>query len=122
MKHLSIFVFAAVTSSLGCGSDSGTSNTSVDCSAQDVPTYDTFGQAFMTEYCASCHSASVKGAARMSAPTDDQFDELAEIQHKSDELTNEVVTERSMPYGNASKKPSDDERKLFDTWMRCGAK
>ena len=121
MKHLSMFAFATILGAAACGSDTSSGNTGTDCSAQDAPTYETFGQAFMADYCASCHSASVKGADRMGAPTDDVFDDLSAIQQKSDELTNEIVTERSMPYGADSKKPSDEERKLFGAWMACGA-
>jgi uncharacterized membrane protein len=122
MKHSRVFGIAALLTLMACGSDSSSSDNKVDCAAQDTPTYETFGQAFVADYCASCHSASVMGAARMAAPTDDQFDKLSEIQRKKDELLNEVVTEEAMPFGPDSKKPSADERKLFETWMLCGAK
>lgn len=104
-----------------CGDDKD-EGSDVDCSAADVPTYETFGKAFVEDYCASCHAGTVTGAARNGAPVGDTFDTLAEIQAKSDQLHEEVTIEKAMPFGAASKKPSAEERELFGTWMECGAK
>jgi uncharacterized membrane protein len=83
-------------------------------------TYTNFGQAFMTTYCASCHAGSVTGAARQGAPTGDVFDTLSQIHAKSDDIIHEVAVEKSMPYGAASKKPTDAERQQLGEWLACG--
>lgn len=83
-------------------------------------TYNNFGRAFLTTYCSSCHAATVTGAARQNAPSGDVFDTLAQVKAKSDEVVHEVTVEKSMPYGSASKKPTDAERVQLGEWLVCG--
>jgi uncharacterized membrane protein len=103
-----------------CGDDDDASGG--DCSASDAPTYDTFGRAFIDEYCASCHGANVTGTARNGAPAGATLSTLAEIQAQADALRQVVSIGKTMPAEEASKKPSDEERELFGTWMACDAK
>jgi uncharacterized membrane protein len=49
------------------------------------------------------------------------FDTVEQARAKSDEVTNEVTIEKSMPFGPSSLKPSATERELFGEWVACGA-
>lgn len=102
----------------------------IGCSDEKAPecpstgttlTYTSFGHSFMDTYCASCHAASVTGTARQGAPTDQVFDTLAQVRAKSDDIMHEAVVEKEMPYGSASKKPTDAERAQLGEWLACGA-
>jgi len=74
----------------------------------------------MTEYCASCHAASVTGTARKGAPTNDVFDTVTQIRNAKSELLKEVVTMKSMP-PSGSAQPSTSERTLLAEWLNCDA-
>jgi uncharacterized membrane protein len=116
---LKMMCVSLVLVAAACG-DSTSSNGDASCTAADAPTYETFGQAFMTDYCSSCHSASVTGTARLGAPPEDVFDTLAQIQGNTEELAHEVES-KAMPFPTAKKFPTDAERALFTQWMSCGA-
>lgn len=68
--------------------------------------YESFGHAFLSEYCTSCHS---------ELTLDNTVRTIAE----SIEL--EVVTLRTMPPANNDAQPTADERNLLGEWLRCGA-
>ncbi|MEY4630768.1 MAG: hypothetical protein RIQ81_888 [Pseudomonadota bacterium] len=78
-----------------------------------------FGRAYTRKYCASCHSASLTGAARLGAPEGVNFDSA------SDALTQRVVMLRVAAPENGSMPPSvpvsPSERALFREWLNCGA-
>lgn len=101
----------------GSSANAGSGGAGASCS---TVTYATFGQTFLTTYCLGCHGGTVTGAARQGAPTDAVFDTLAEVKAASRKLMTEVVTKRTMPFGNAMK-PTDAERTEFGQWLSCGA-
>lgn len=101
----------------GSSANTGSGGAAASCSTL---TYASFGQNFLSTYCLGCHGGTVTGAARMGAPTDAVFDTLAEVKAESRKLMSEVVTKRTMPFGNA-KKPTDAERTEFGQWLSCGA-
>jgi uncharacterized membrane protein len=104
-----------------CGSDEADDDVTASRCADTTLTYASFGKGFVTSYCASCHAASVTGNARLGAPVDDVFDTRAQIARKVDELKEQVVVMKTMPFGNSTAKPSDAERVKFGQWLDCGA-
>lgn len=86
-------------------------------------TYENFGKQFFADYCLSCHSSKVKGAARMSAPDDHNFDTLAEIDLLIDHVDQKAAkgpssTNLSMP--PSGKRPTEEERAKLGEWLACG--
>jgi len=108
-----------VVSGAACGSDDpeAPSDTCVDATLD----YATFGKPFVSSYCVSCHGGSVKGSARMGAPADAVFDTQAQIAAKADQIKEQVVALKAMPFGTSSVKPSDADRVKFGNWLDCGA-
>src|SRR5688500_439205 len=53
--------------------------TGTECPQESTLTFANFGEAFMEDYCLRCHSSSVVGVDREGAPSDHNFDTLAEI-------------------------------------------
>lgn len=120
-KRLSGILGVAALATIGCGDDdSGEADAVTDASACADLSYDSFGKKFMDDYCASCHAASVKGAARMAAPPEDVFDTLAQIKADKAELKDQVTVLKAMPFPTADAQPSDDERAKFAQWLACG--
>jgi len=119
-----VLALAALSS---CGSDnaaaeSGGASGAV-CPTDSALTYETFGRAFMEDYCTRCHSSALTGAARNGAPSDHNFDTLAgiqatEVEHLDEEAAagpNRVNT--SMP--PTGQMPSEAERRQFGEWLKC---
>ena len=125
----------SVSMALACGC-SGSSEESeqpsgATCLNTQTLTYDNFGSAFFTSYCLSCHSSSKSGEARKDAPTDVNFDSLADIKMHSTQIDIEAAaspkrTNTSMPPGFDQSPPkgtypSPDERMKLGEWLACGA-
>jgi uncharacterized membrane protein len=95
------------------------------CPDDSTLTYDNFAKGFFSEYCLSCHSKNVKGAARMGAPADHNFDSLAAIELLQDHIdqmaaAGDKQTNVTMPKSNP--KPTLAERKKLGEWIACGLK
>lgn len=79
----------------------------------------------MTNYCVSCHSSSLSGSARQSAPSNIDFDSLAAIHASGLALIDEYAasgpshTNTTMPLTDP--RPSLEERQELGTWLACGA-
>jgi uncharacterized membrane protein len=84
-------------------------------------TYTSFAKPFIGSYCASCHGASVTGTSRLGAPVDDVFDTRAQVAAKADDIKEQVVVMKTMPFGNGTPKPSDADRVKLGQWLSCGA-
>lgn len=111
-----------------CGSDKAAADSGgpsgAVCPTGSTLTYDTFGQAFMEDYCTRCHSSALTGAARNGAPSDHDFDTLAGIQDTEVEHLDEQaaggpdgVNTIMPPTGS---KPTEAERRQFGEWLACG--
>ena len=124
---------AASISLVACGSDdvrdddhradeSAGTPSGAGCPSSDAPTYATFGKDFMTKYCTRCHSSAVKGAARMMAPGDHNFDTLDEIALMVEHIDQaaaagpDEVNTRMPP---SDPKPSMLEREKLGQWLAC---
>ncbi len=94
------------------------------CPDGSTLTYENFGEEFFTKYCNRCHSKDVKGADRMSAPADHNFDTLEEVellaQHIDQLAAAGKVTNTKMPISDP--KPTLEERKKLGEWIACGLK
>jgi cytochrome c5 len=99
-------------------------DTGAVCPDDSTLTYDNFGADFMTKYCNSCHAESVKGAARMEAPADHNFDTRAEIELLAKHIDEYAGsgpdnTNTHMPPAG-SPAPSKDDRAKLSEWIACG--
>lgn len=95
------------------------------CPSNSTLTYDNFAKGFFSSYCLRCHSEKVTGSARMGAPTDHNFDTLAEIELLGEHIDQMAAsgpesTNDDMPPSNP--KPNLEERKKLGEWIACGFK
>ena len=94
------------------------------CPDGSTLTYKNFADGFFSSYCRSCHSAKVKGTARMMAPDDHNFDTLEEIELLAEHIDQVAAagpsnTNQKMPPATAKAKPSDDDRRKLGEWLAC---
>lgn len=113
----------------GCGSDEhGDAHTlasGATCPSTGGPTAADFGHAFLRTHCLSCHSASVKGAAREGAPSGVDFDTLEDVRRQAAAIDSHSAAgpgsvNTSMPPASRPA-PSMDERLKLGRWLACGA-
>jgi uncharacterized membrane protein len=113
----------------GCGGEEGHEHegiaTGATCPTTGAPTAQSFGTAFLQTYCLPCHSASVTGDARQSAPTDTNFDTLADVRLHSSHIDLHAAagpnaTNTEMPPAKRAQ-PTQQERELLGQWLACGA-
>jgi hypothetical protein len=112
----------------GCDTEStshDTLTTKSICPSDSTLTYATFGKAFMENYCTRCHSSTLEGAARHGAPSDHDFNTLANIH--ATELAHIDAVAAAGPAGTNTKMPTSGnaptqtEREQLGTWIACGA-
>jgi uncharacterized membrane protein len=84
--------------------------------AQSYLDYESFGAAFMSNWCTGCHSDAV--AMRQAAPIDINFDTIDEVRAQSFTIVRSTTVDRSMPPAGG---PSDAERQMLADWIDCGA-
>jgi mono/diheme cytochrome c family protein len=78
-------------------------------------TYQSFGQAFFTTHCTSCHAAASGMAGASSFP----FETQAQIQAEIDDIYERAGgTNQNMPPNGG---PTPDERQQLAEWLSCGA-
>jgi hypothetical protein len=97
--------------------------TGAECPDDSILTYDNFGKKFMADYCTTCHSSSLSGAARNEAPDDHNFDTLADVDLMKEHIdqyagSGPASTNTRMPLGNT--KPTMEERQKLSEWIACG--
>jgi hypothetical protein len=86
-------------------------------------TYESFGRAFMENYCTRCHSSALEGEeARSCAPADHNFDTLDGILFAREHIDEHAaagptVVNDGMPPNGAM--PSAQERRDLGTWLAC---
>lgn len=95
-----------------CGDD-----IDADCRTSQL-TYETFGAPFMANWCNGCHSSALPPGMRQDAPVGVDFDTLDLIRAQALTIVRTTADIRTMPPEGG---PSDDERAMLATWMRCGA-
>jgi uncharacterized membrane protein len=87
-------------------------------------TYATFAEPLLAQYCTSCHSAALAGAARSSAPVGLDFDTLTDVRAAAAAIDRVAgsgpdAVNTDMPPG--SPRPSLDQRVQLAAWLACGA-
>ena len=111
----------------GCGGkddDEGGMATGATCPTTSSLTYESFGRSFMQMYCLRCHSESVQGAARLGAPADHNFDDVALIRALANHIDRNAgagpsATNELMPANDP--RPTLQERQNLSEWLACGA-
>lgn len=94
------------------------------CPDEQTLTWEGFGQGFMEEYCLSCHSGDLVGAARHDAPVGMDFDtvELVRAHAARIDVRSGIgpdAANRTMPNGGLQ--PTEQERRDLAEWLACGA-
>lgn len=94
------------------------------CPTSSTLAYDSFGRAFMEQYCTRCHSSMRTGAAREGAPSDHDFDALAGIKSAIEHIDEQAAggpdhVNTSMP--PSEPRPSEAERRQLGEWLACDA-
>ncbi len=107
----------------GCGSDGeGGGNPPPDPDACETSYLDftSFGEPFLLDWCAGCHSASLPPNMRQMAPADVNFDTIEGVRRFGDRIAARASgpTPTMPPAGG----PSAEERALLAEWISCGAK
>lgn len=98
--------------------------TESECPPDSTLTYSNFAKPFMESYCTQCHHSSLRGEARMGAPSFHDFDTLQGIKVVKahvDQTTaaGPAATNTSMP-PKGYDAPSLEERKQLGEWLACG--
>jgi len=88
-----VLIAVLIGGSMGCGSDDDDhDDPDVSCTGT-IPTY---AEVDAFDKCTTCHSSSLTGTARSSAPVDANFDTAAGAEAHDDEIAHEV-SEGAMP-------------------------
>ena len=94
-------------------------STSLTCPNGTQLSWENFGQAFMLNYCNSCHSSAVTGSDRVGAPDEMNFDTLQDVMTWRINIHGAAAVEQAiMP---PSKHVGSDEKALLSEWLGCGA-
>ena len=86
---------------------------------QNCPfTYESFGKAFLDQYCLRCHvSTKTSAFARGGAPIDANYDETDRLRRDKAGILKLVVDKKKMPPDDP--KPEDAERAKLKAWIEC---
>jgi len=94
------------------------------CPTSNAPTYGSFGSNFFTKYCDDCHSST--STDRHGAPSDVNFDTLADIQKHVDDIDvtsagGPNATNTAMPAldQKVTMEPTQAERELLGQFLAC---
>ncbi|MDX2054019.1 MAG: hypothetical protein SFV15_16580 [Polyangiaceae bacterium] len=94
------------------------------CRSSSAPTYASFGRAYMTTYCTTCHSSQLTGAARKDAPAGTNFDDVESVVAMAEHIDEHAaagpaaVNTQMPPSGP---QPSEAERRQLGQWLACEA-
>lgn len=121
----------------GCTTVSTPTPTKAVCPTPDpmTLTWDSFGQAFMTDFCNDCHTASLPHAERNGAPLYHDYDTLMGVLDTADHVdqftgsgpgaTNTIMPPPrcpSTPGGPLDRdcpQPSEQQRQDLSVWLAC---
>lgn len=119
------FVPASLAIALGCSSaqDRRPTETGVPgdtgadpaCSQPDVPTWESWGEAFFVTWCQSCHSRT--SPRRAGAPEGVDFDSEADVRASAADIRRTVLDFGTMPVGGGL---DATDRDSLDLLLRCG--
>jgi hypothetical protein len=92
--------------------DAGSADAGGGAASCDTLTYDSFGKAFLTKYCVSCHGTTIAQAMV-------RLDTLPGVTAAKAQAKKEVSSGAMPPLGA---KPTADEKTKFGSWIDCGPK
>lgn len=101
---------------IGCKDDEGEEVPEVDCESVDVPSFE---EVAIFDKCKTCHDSSKTGAARMSAPTDINFDDVDSAGQHGMKAAEEVA-EGEMPPADSNITVTEQEKQQLYAWVMCG--
>lgn len=120
-----------------CTSAAPSAPTDTVCPDPDpgTPTWESFGQKFMTDYCTVCHASALPHAQRNGAPLYHDYDTLRGVLLIPDHIDEDAGAgpashNTRMPPGRCPStpggsldrdcpKPSDAERENLSLWLAC---
>jgi hypothetical protein len=90
-----------------------------DCLRDPPLTYDNFGEGFVEQFCAGCHSSLTPEVHRNGAPAGVDFDHYGAVLSWAERIEARVLEPepaRAMPPGGG---PTEEERERLSEWVRC---
>lgn len=100
----------------GCASEAAPEDTAAEwCINQPVVTWDSFGHAFVTTYCTSCHSVN-NTESRYGAPVGSNFDSEADLAAQADRFRARVFDAGDMPVGGGV---YEEDLALMQVYLTC---
>lgn len=122
-RDLALTALIVAGTGAGCGSDGATGgDPPIDPGACETSylDYDNFGEPFLLDWCAGCHSAGLPLNMRQMAPADVNFDTLDGARRFADRIAARATGPMAnMPPAGG---PSAEERAMLAEWIACGAK
>lgn len=101
-------------------------------------TWDSFGKAFMTDFCTSCHSSALPHSQRNGAPLYHDLDTLTGVlvivDHTDEQAGSGPAADNTLmppddcpttpggPLNRSCPKPSEQQRKDLAVWLACERK
>ena len=120
---LALAAAALALGAAGCGSDGtppGGDPPDPDACEESYLDYATFGEPFLLNWCAGCHSTAVPANMRQMAPTDVNFETIEGVHRFQERIAVRAAgPSANMPPAGG---PSAEERALLAEWIACGAK
>lgn len=123
-RDLTLAALIAAGTGAGCGGDGdpGGGDPPIDPGACETSylDYDNFGEPFLLDWCAGCHSAGLPLNMRQMAPPDVNFDTREGVSQFAARIAARASgpTATMPPAGG----PSAEERALLAEWISCGAR
>jgi hypothetical protein len=98
--------------------------TGATCPEGSTLTYESFGRAFMAQYCTRCHSSTLQGTSRQGAPSDHNLDTLEGIEATPAEHIDEEAAAGPLRVNTgmppSAPVPSENARRQLGEWLACG--
>lgn len=99
-----------------CGGEDDDGLPSVDCDAEPTPGFD---EVTAFDKCTACHSSSLSGASRQSAPSSINFDNYDSASQNAD-LAVKAVNRGAMPPPSSNESLTSAEEEALQRWALCG--
>ena len=119
--RLLAFVLACGLAAIGCpgiGDEDPPPTATDDDDTDDGPTWESFAEAFFSDYCTACHAATLSGADRKGAPPAVDYDSYDAAVQNASGADDRVVTSRDMP--PSAPFPTNDELDRLAAWVQGG--
>ena len=115
MKRMAGWLALGWLSGLGCGGDDGSTPSNMECGGGAR-----FAQVAIFKKCTMCHSSTLSGTARRSAPAEINFDVYASTEKYLVAAVG-AVKAGDMPPPGSGVTVTDAEKQGLYAWDMCGA-